>query len=128
MKKRVMIVVGGTGGHVYPSISLARQLHRAEPGINVMFVGGDLKNNRFFDHHAFLHKSVECGPVNSKNPFKFLKNLKKILTGIWQSRSIIKTFKPDLIIGFGSYHTFPTLLAAKFSKVPIILHEANSIP
>lgn len=128
MKKKVMIVVGGTGGHVFPSISLARQLHKAEPGIKLMFVGGDLKNNRFFEHHEFLHKSVDCGKVSSKNPFKLLKSLKNILKGIWQSRSIIKSFKPDLIVGFGSYHTFPALVAAKLSKVPIILHEANSIP
>lgn len=128
MKKKVMIVVGGTGGHVYPSLSLARQLYKAEPGIKLMFVGGDLKSNRFFDPQEFFHKSVDCAPVSSKNPFKLLKSLKKILKGIWQSRSIIKTFEPDLIVGFGSYHTFPTLLAAKFAKVPIILHEANSIP
>jgi UDP-N-acetylglucosamine--N-acetylmuramyl-(pentapeptide) pyrophosphoryl-undecaprenol N-acetylglucosamine transferase len=128
MKKKVMIVVGGTGGHIIPSLSLARQLQKSAPGINLMFVGGDLKTNRFFDHHEFLHKSVECGPVNIKNPLKLLKNIAKILKGMWQSRSIIKTFQPDVIIGFGSYYTFPTLLAAKLSKIPIILHEANSIP
>jgi UDP-N-acetylglucosamine--N-acetylmuramyl-(pentapeptide) pyrophosphoryl-undecaprenol N-acetylglucosamine transferase len=128
MKKKVMIVVGGTGGHVIPSVSLARQLQKSAPGINLMFVGGDLHTNRFFDKHEFLHKSVSCAPVSIKNPLKLLKNLTKIFKGMWQSRGIIKNFQPDVIIGFGSYYTFPTLLAAKFSKIPIILHEANSIP
>jgi len=123
-----MIAVGGTGGHIYPSLALAKQLFKAEPGINVMFVGGDLKNNRFFDRHQYLHESVECGPMSSKNPLKIFKNIKRILKGIWQSRSVIKRFKPDVIVGFGSYYTFPTLLAAKLLKIPIILHEANSIP
>lgn len=128
MKKKVMIVVGGTGGHVYPSVSLANDLYKAEPGITLMFVGGDLKNNRFFEHKKFLNESVACAPVNSKNPFKLFKNIIKIIKGVWQSRSIIRRFKPDLIVGFGSFHTFPTLVAAKLSKIPILLHESNSAP
>ncbi len=128
MKKKVMIAVGGTGGHIYPSVALAKELHKTNPGISVMFVGGDLKKNRFFQAQDFLHASVACAPVNSKNPFKLLKNLKNILKGMWQSRKAIKQFNPDIIVGFGSYHTFPTLMAAKLSKIPIILHEANSIP
>lgn len=128
MTKKVMIAVGGTGGHVIPSVALAKQLFKREPGVSVMFVGGDLKNNRFFEHHHFLHESVECGPMSSKNPLKIMKSIKRILKGIWQSRSVIKRFKPDVIVGFGSYYTFPILLAAKLLKIPIILHEANSIP
>lgn len=128
MKKKVMIVVGGTGGHVYPSVSLANDLFKAEPGITLMFVGGDLKNNRFFEHKKFLNESVECAPINSRNPIRLLRNVIKILKGIWQSLSIIRRFKPDLIVGFGSFHTFPTLVAAKLVGIPILLHESNSAP
>lgn len=128
MKKKIMIVVGGTGGHVIPSVSLAKELYKAEPGITLMFVGGNLKNNRFFDSQAFLHESVQCSTLNSKNPIRLLKNGFKILKGIFQSRSIIQRFQPDLIVGFGSFYTFPTLVAAKLSNIPILLHEANSIP
>lgn len=126
MKKKVMIAVGGTAGHVYPALSLARNLQKAS--VSVMFVGGGLKANRFFEPQDHLHKSVECGHFNSKNPLKLIKTLVSILKGFLQTRSAIKTFTPDLIVGFGSYHTFPSLIAAKFTKVPIILHEANSIP
>lgn len=128
MKKKVMIAVGGTGGHVYPALSLAKNLHKADPSISIMFIGAGLKKNKFFEEKDYLHESVEASPVSQKNPFQLLNGIKKILKGIWQSRRILKTFKPDIIIGFGSYHTFPALVAAKTLSIPMILHEANSVP
>jgi len=121
-----MIAVGGTAGHVYPALSLAKSLQNSS--VSVMFVGGGLKNNHFFDSHDFLHKSVDCAHFNSKNPFKLFKSCLSILKGFYQSRSAIKAFDPDLIVGFGSFHSFPSLIAAKAASVPMILHEANSIP
>ena len=128
MKKRVLISVGGTGGHVYPALALARELLGKNPEIKLMFVGGKLTTNRFFQGQPYLWKEVSCGAFLSKNPFKILKSLLKIGKGIWQSRRIISKFRPDLVVGFGSYHTFPTLVAAKLAKKQVLLHEANSIP
>lgn len=128
MTKRIIISVGGTGGHIYPALALAKELRRAEPGVQLLFVGGNLDKNKYFDRQENPFESVSCGPVLSKNPFKLFSSLTRILRGIWQSSRIFKNFKPDIVVGFGSYYTFPVLLAAKWHKVPIILHEANSIP
>ena len=128
MKKRVLITAGGTGGHIYPAVALASQLQKKIPEIELLFVGGKLSTNRYFQGQPYNHHEVSCGKWSSKNPLKLLKSLIQIVRGVWQSRRIIKKYQPDLIVGFGSYHTFPTLFAAKLSKKPIILHEANSIP
>lgn len=124
---KVVITVGGTGGHVFPAIALAEQLKR-DHGAELLFVGGALETNRYFDRESFPYKSVACGSFVSKNPITLARSLGRVFKGMWQSRSIIKTFNPDFVVGFGSYYTFPTLLAAKMTSVPFVLHEANSIP
>lgn len=126
--KRILITTGGTGGHTYPAQALAEQLTQALPFADILFVGGGLSTNRYFDRASFSFKEVPCGPLISKNPFKLLKGGVSLVKGVKQSLSIIKDFKPDLVVGFGSYYTVPILVAAKLSKVPFILHEANSIP
>lgn len=128
MTKRIIISVGGTGGHVYPALALAKELRRAEPGVRILFAGGNLHKNKYFDREQQIFESVSCGAVSTKNPLKLLQSMAQIARGVWQSKRIFKNFNPDLVVGFGSYYTFPVLLAAKLEKIPIVLHEANSIP
>jgi UDP-N-acetylglucosamine--N-acetylmuramyl-(pentapeptide) pyrophosphoryl-undecaprenol N-acetylglucosamine transferase len=125
--KKILITAGGTGGHIYPALALARQFEH-DPAISVLFVGGNLETNPYFDRARYPYKSISCGPIVLKNPLKILKNMTALLKGFFQARQAIQEFKPDLVIGFGSYHTAPVLLAAKMQGVPFLLHEANAIP
>lgn len=122
--KKLLITVGGTGGHIFPAISVAKNIKNAE----ILFAGGKLSKNHYFDPHLFAYKDIYSAPLSSKNPFSLFRDAGLITYGIWQSRKIIKEFKPDLILGFGSFYTLPMLLAAKWTNTPFILHEANSIP
>lgn len=126
--KKVMIATGGTGGHVYPAIALAQQLKVEVPGCEILFVGGGLSTNKYFDRTAFAHSTVPCGAFTSLAPIKLMSSLGNIAKGVWESRSIIKRFQPNVAVGFGSFYAFPPLLAAKLMSVPVVLHEANSIP
>lgn len=128
MAKKVMIATGGTGGHVYPAMSLARQLLREIDDIQLLFVGGALSENKYFNHEDFPYRSVQCATFAGRDLRKSFKVIAHILKGTWQSRRVIKEFKPDVAVGFGSYFAFPPLLAAKMLAVPIVLHESNSIP
>lgn len=125
--RRVLIAVGGTGGHVFPAISLAHQIKQNEPQTEIRIVGGSLAANRFFDKQSFPYHTVSCGRF-SKNPFKLLKGLWNIGRGFFQTLRLFKEWRPDLIVGFGSFYTLPPLLAAKYAGIPIFLHESNSIP
>jgi UDP-N-acetylglucosamine--N-acetylmuramyl-(pentapeptide) pyrophosphoryl-undecaprenol N-acetylglucosamine transferase len=125
MKKRVLITVGGTGGHVYPAMALAKQLQNSDT--DILFVGGGLATNRYFESTAFQYRQVDCGNFR-RNPIACLQGMQKIVQGLYQSSCIIKEYRPDVVVGFGSYYTLPTLLAAKLQNIPIVLHEANRIP
>lgn len=117
--ERILITAGGTGGHIYPALALARQLQ--DEGKELFFVAGGLASNRYFDPNLCPYKEVSCGKAS-------LRHVGKILKGIWQSYSLIRKFSPQLLVGFGSYHTLPVLIAAKLAGVPLLLHEANRIP
>ena len=127
MKKRVIITTGGTGGHLYPAQALAQELMAVSPSIELLFAGGHLSTTPFFDQQRFLFKDIECSSLPYR-PLSCLKSLWKICKGVGQSLKMIKQFRPELIIGFGSYHTIPTLIAARLCQVPFALHEANSLP
>lgn len=128
--KRVVITAGGTGGHLYPAQALAQQLRKQSnvPAPDVLFMAGGLNTNRYFDRGNFPFQEVACSPLLSRNPFKSLKGISHLFKGLQQSITILKKYQPDVVVGFGSYYTVPILLAAKWLKIPIILHEANSIP
>jgi UDP-N-acetylglucosamine--N-acetylmuramyl-(pentapeptide) pyrophosphoryl-undecaprenol N-acetylglucosamine transferase len=125
-KQRVLIAVGGTGGHVFPAVSLGREL--AERGVEVIFVGGGLSNNKFFDKEQFKFREIKCGFLSTANPLQLLRGMLNVGQGMLEARKVLKEFQPDVVVGFGSFYTFPILSTAKLLSIPIILHEQNAIP
>lgn len=128
MSKKILITVGGTGGHIFPAVALGKQLIQHSPGTSLLYVGGNLGSNPYFERSLFSHKSVSCATFKRKNPFSLLQTFGKIAWGVSQSYKILKDFDPDLVVGFGSYYTLPVLIASKLQAIPFILHEANSVP
>lgn len=126
--KRVLITAGGTGGHLYPAQALAQQLKNQTSPSEVLFVAGGLQMNRFFDRNQFHFEEIACSPLLIRNPLKLIKGISNLLKGSYQTVGIIKKFKPDVVVGFGSFYTAPILFAARWMKIPILLHEANSVP
>lgn len=128
MSRKIVISAGGTGGHLYPALGTAFKLLKHEPELQIIFAAGGLATNPFFDRNAFAWHSISAAPLLKQAPWKMLKSCGAIAKGIWQSRRLLSTFKPDLVIGFGSYHSFPVLSAARLLGCPIVLHEQNSKP
>ncbi|HEV8053026.1 MAG TPA: undecaprenyldiphospho-muramoylpentapeptide beta-N-acetylglucosaminyltransferase [Parachlamydiaceae bacterium] len=128
MPRKIMIATGGTGGHIYPAMALAQQFAMEQNDAEILFVGGGLAQNRYFDRNEFDYRTVSCGAFTNRSPLSLLRSCSNISRGIWQSCAIIREFRPDVVVGFGSYYSFPPLIAAKLKSVPLVLHEANSIP
>ncbi len=126
--QRVLITAGGTGGHLYPAQALAQQLIKLSRNIEILFVAPGLSTNRYFDRECFAFQEISSSPLFSRHLFKSLKGMVPLFKGLQQSLAILRQYQPDVVVGFGSYYTVPTLLAARWLKIPIILHEANSIP
>lgn len=128
MKKKIVLATGGTGGHVFPAQALAERLGRLDAPPKLLFMGGKLASNPFFDKSFYPFCEVPCGQLPLKHPLKALKGLWTMAQGIRQSFLVLKKFRPDLVVGFGSYHSFPVLVAARLLSIPIVLHEGNVVP
>lgn len=118
MEKRVIISTGGTGGHINPAIAMAEYLKKNN--FDVMVVGNE-KIEKYLKGQDIKYKIINCG-YNIKS----FKSLFNIFKGVIESFFIIGKFKAGVVLGFGSYATFPVLLAAKLMRKIILLHEGNS--
>ncbi|MBA2729036.1 MAG: UDP-N-acetylglucosamine--N-acetylmuramyl-(pentapeptide) pyrophosphoryl-undecaprenol N-acetylglucosamine transferase [Parachlamydiaceae bacterium] len=127
-KKKIVIAAGGSGGHLYPAIGLAKQLLSNRKDLELLFIASGLETNPFFDQKQFPYRSISAGTFRGWSIGSALGACKNIAFGYVQSRKILQAHQPDLVIGFGSYHTFPLLLAASSKGYPIALHEQNSTP
>lgn len=126
MKPRILLTVGGTGGHVFPAVALAEELS-SKYDCDILFAGGKLGQNPYFEKKVFDYREVDCGKL-SIVPWKFLLSSYSMVKGVFESLRIISRYNPDAVIGFGSYYTLPVIVASKLLGRPIFLHEANSIP
>jgi UDP-N-acetylglucosamine--N-acetylmuramyl-(pentapeptide) pyrophosphoryl-undecaprenol N-acetylglucosamine transferase len=124
--RKIIFAAGGTGGHLFPAQGLAEQLRDKE--VELLFAGAKLSENAYFDKTRFAHRDIASMTPFGKNIFHALKSLWFLFKGIRQSLALLSEKKPDLIIGFGSFHSFPILCAAVIKKVPLVLFESNSIP
>ena len=120
---KILIATGGTGGHIFPAQALATEL--LEKNYELLFAGGGLKSNRYFNRSRFPYAQIASATPLKGNPFKSLFRIGK---GINESLKLIDRYKPDMDVGFGSFYSFPVLAAARWSKIPIILFEPNAIP
>ncbi|NGX37752.1 MAG: UDP-N-acetylglucosamine--N-acetylmuramyl-(pentapeptide) pyrophosphoryl-undecaprenol N-acetylglucosamine transferase [Chlamydiae bacterium] len=123
--RKIVFAVGGTGGHLFPAQALARELKEAQSDLEVVFGGGRLGSNRFFHKLQFPFREITSSTPFRSNP---LKAVLALLKGIRESLALFKEFSPDLIVGFGSFYSFPLLAAAKLKNIPYILVESNALP
>ncbi|OGN53238.1 MAG: hypothetical protein A2Y28_02465 [Chlamydiae bacterium GWC2_50_10] len=121
----ILIAAGGTGGHLFPAQALAEEL--SEKGFKILFAGSGLQGNRFFNSQSFPYRDIP-----SISPFTGWRSLLKAPwiwgRGIRNSLKMLEEHSPSLVIGFGSYHTFPILAAASWKKIPFVLFEPDSHP
>lgn len=123
----IVIAVGGTGGHLYPAIALARDLLKKNPELSITFLGHGLKTNYYFDQKAFSYVDIKSATFSLKEISKIPRGCKHLLQGIYQSLKFFKQSKISLVVGFGSFHSFPVLAATYLKKIPYILFESNAI-
>lgn len=124
----IMIAAGGTGGHLFPAQALALDLIQKHPDIRTIFVGAGLKSNVYFKKELFSFVEIQSGTPFKKNPIHAIQGVFLIFKGFFRCFRLLKKNRPNLVVGFGSFHTFPVLLAAKLRRVPIVIFESNALP
>jgi len=126
---RVLLAAGGTGGHVYPAIAIADAVRKIDDRAKILFVGTrDRMEWEAVPKSGYDIKSVWISGFHRRLTPQNLLFPIKLLTSIIQSFSIIKNFKPDVMVACGGFAAGPIgWVAAKF-KVPIVIQEQNSYP
>lgn len=125
--KKILLSTGGTGGHVFPAISLAEELKTRGYEIHLI---SDLRGQKYLnsdlntDLNIIIH--IIDIHISKANIIKFVKSVLQLVNAIFKSIFLIYKIKPDIVIGFGGYPTFAPLLASTILNVPIVLYEQNS--
>jgi UDP-N-acetylglucosamine--N-acetylmuramyl-(pentapeptide) pyrophosphoryl-undecaprenol N-acetylglucosamine transferase len=126
---RLIVTGGGTGGHLFPGISLAQAMLRVYPDAEVLFIGTERKvDKRALSDVGFGTTTIKSQGIKGKKFPTILKALFQQPLALWEAAKIIRKFKPDLVFGVGGYVTGPVILAARLLGVTTCIHEQNSIP
>lgn len=124
---RVLISGGGTGGHIFPAISIANAIKKRFPDVDILFVGAD--NRMEMERVPAAGYKIEGLTISGFDRKHLLKNISvliKLRKAIRKARRIVRDFNPQIAIGVGGYASGPTLKAAQRLKIPTLLQEQNS--
>ncbi len=123
---RIIIAGGGTGGHLFPGIAIAEEFISKYPETEILFVGtGNYFEKATISKAGFNHKSITVEGIKGRGIIRQLISVFKIPKGIFESLKILKSFKPNLVFGVGSYSSGPVIIMAWMLGIKIALHEQN---
>lgn len=125
---RIAIAGGGTGGHLYPGIALAREFQRARAGCEILFIGTRAGiEARVVPTEGFRLETIRAKGIVGKG-WKALSGFALLPAGWLDSRRILKRFGPGLVVGVGGYASGPVLAAAASLGIPTMILEQNVVP
>jgi len=126
---RCLIAGGGTGGHLFPGIAIARELEKRFEEKEILFVVGHRKmESDLLTRYGYRVTSIDVEGLKGRGWKKGFSVMVKLPKSIFQSASIIKKFSPSLVLGVGGYSAGPVCLTARFMGIPTAIHEQNSYP
>ena len=123
-KKSFAIIAGGTGGHVYPAISLVAKLTGRRRSIVFLT---DRRGKKFIKSKSKIKVLVLPSPKRREGIFSILEKLYFLVRNFFISLKKLKSLKPSAVIGFGGYYSISPILASYMLKIPILIHEQNAM-
>lgn len=117
---KIIVACGGTGGHAFPGLAVAEELKSRGHDVIVWDSGRDIESSvmRYWHGATFSTGAKQLSP----------KNIFSIIRSIFRCKKEMRREKPDVLLAMGSYSSLPPVLAAKRCKIPVVLHEANTVP
>ncbi len=126
---RVLVTGGGTGGHIYPALAIAKGIREQHPAAEVLFVGTARGlEAEIIPREGFPFQTVTVEGLSRKISFQTLVTLLKTGRGCLQAFQILQRFRPAVVVGTGGYVCGPVVLAAALRKIPTLIHEQNVYP
>jgi UDP-N-acetylglucosamine--N-acetylmuramyl-(pentapeptide) pyrophosphoryl-undecaprenol N-acetylglucosamine transferase len=126
---RIVIAGGGTGGHLFPMLAVARALEQAAPGAEILFVGTSRGiESRLVPEAGYKLATLWIGGLKRKSIFKRFVTLAQLPVALAHSACLLARFGPHVVLGGGGYASGPVGLAASLQGIPLALLEVNSLP
>ena len=126
-KPRIIISGGGTGGHIFPAVSIANAIRELRPEAEILFVGAEkrMEMQRVPDA-GYRIIGLPVAGFDRQHLWKNFAVIVKLLRSQWKARQIIKEFRPQVAVGVGGYASGPTLKTASMMGIPTLIQEQNS--
>lgn len=122
---RALLAAGGTGGHMFPAQSLSEELTRL--GWDCAMIT-DMRGRKHAGRiEADPIIEVKAASISPRHPIKAVRGVFQLWQGVRQSKAFMRAWKPDVVVGFGGYPSFPALRAAEGLNIPRVIHEQNAI-
>ncbi|MEZ5308727.1 MAG: undecaprenyldiphospho-muramoylpentapeptide beta-N-acetylglucosaminyltransferase [Pyrinomonadaceae bacterium] len=129
MGLKILIAAGGTGGHIYPGIAVAREVVERSDENEVRFVGsGQGLETRIVPENGFELELIHSAGLKNVGTLGKIKGVALLPKSLFESISIIRKFKPDVVVGAGGYVTGAVLIAAWLLRIPTLAMDSNALP
>ena len=125
-KKHILIMAGGTGGHVFPGLAVAQQLREQGHKVSWLGTAAGIEAKLVPAADIELH-FIDIAGVRGKGVKGLLLAPFKIIHAVWQSVQLLKKIKPDCVLGMGGFAGGPGGIAAKLLAKPLLIHEQNAV-
>jgi len=125
--KRIIISGGGTGGHIFPAISIANALRKTDPEIEILFVGAEGRMEmEKVPSAGYRIIGLPVAGISRKNIIKNLSVIIKLIKSLRLAKKTIREFNPDVAVGTGGYASGPVLRRSEKMGIPVLIQEQNS--
>lgn len=125
---KIILSGGGTGGHIYPAIAIANALQQYDPTTDILFVGASGKMEmQKVPEAGYPIVGLSIRGLQRKQVFQNASLPFKLLSSLWKAKKLLKDFKPDVVVGTGSYASAPILYMAAKQKIPTLIQEQNAV-
>ena len=126
MSRTILVMAGGTGGHIFPALAVAHKLR--DDGWRVVWLGNpDGMEARLVPKHGFEMVNLKFTALRGKGLLRKLLLPLNLLKGFWQAQKAIRQVQPNVVLGMGGYITFPGGMMASLLGIPLVVHEQNSV-
>lgn len=126
---RVILSGGGTGGHIYPAVSIAKEIKNRDKSADILFIGTEQGlESSIIPKEGFKLRTIKVRGFARKVSFENVIAVQQAFVSIFSAMNIIRKHKPDIVIGTGGYVCGSVVLAAAMLGIPTIIHEQNAFP
>jgi UDP-N-acetylglucosamine--N-acetylmuramyl-(pentapeptide) pyrophosphoryl-undecaprenol N-acetylglucosamine transferase len=126
---RYVVTGGGTGGHIYPALAIAKTIMKHQSDAEILYIGTKHGlESEIVPREGFEFKTIRIQGFRRKLSRDTFKSACMIFRGMKDAKRILKEFKPDIVIGTGGYVCGPVVYQASRLKIPTVIHESNAFP